>query len=65
MARALAYWLFIMILKAEEGEKRVIFFQLFMQIASELFKLAVAFTDQRIILVPRTQRNKYHNDFYF
>lgn len=54
-----------MILKAEEGEKRVIFFQLFMQIASELFKLAVAFTDQRIILVPRTQRNKYHNDFYF
>lgn len=43
----------------------MIFFQLFMHIASELFKLTGASTDQRIVLVPRTQRNKYHKDVYF
>lgn len=40
-------------------------FQLFMHIASGVFKLVVAFIGQRIILVSRTRRNKNHKDFYF
>lgn len=40
-------------------------FQLFMHIASELFKLVVGFIDQRIVLVPRNQRNKNDKGFFF